>query len=173
MALSGFRRTSTDVGRLAARMWLATRVGAWLCVLPLRWRARGLTTVLDQISPASPPTRLLSCEIEPTVRVVRRVAGLSLFTLPIFPRPCLREALALYHVLSHAGHPVEFCVGVLKAGEDLLAHSWVSLHGSPINPADRGGRFRVLYSYPDQRAAGTLNGRLPCTSPIQEEALSR
>ena len=93
---------------------------------------------------------MLSSEIDSTVRVVRRVAALRLFAMPIFPRACLREALALYHVLSHAGQPVEFCVGVMKAGENFTAHSWVSLHGNPILAADRGRGFTVLYSYPDK-----------------------
>jgi hypothetical protein len=158
-ALFGFNRKSPDLARLAARIWLAARVGAWLCLLPLRWRARGLTTVLEQMGPARRPTRIQSSEIESIVRLVRRVAGLRLFRIAIFPRPCLREALALYHILSRAGQPVEFCVGVLKSGESFLAHSWVTLQGNPINPADRGGRFRVLYSYPDRRAVGFhLNG---------------
>jgi hypothetical protein len=169
MGLSDFMQTNTYLTRRAAQLWLAARVGAWLCVLPLRWRARGLTTVLRQIGPAS-SRRTPSTEIESIARVVRRVAGLGMFRLRIFPRPCLREALALFHVLSRAGHPVEFCVGVLKAGDDLLAHSWVSVHGSPINPADRNGGFRVLYSYPDRRTGILLDGRQSCLPPILEKA---
>jgi hypothetical protein len=96
------------------------------------------------------------------------VAALSLFRLPIFPRTCLREALALYHVLSHAGQPVEFCVGVRKNEEDLLAHSWVSLHGTPIVPADRENGFKLLYSYPGALVDGRLHGQSRDTSPIQE-----
>ena len=150
-AVSRFERASASVRRLASRLWLAARVGAWLCVLPLKWRARDLTTVLEQIGPVRPLARTPLSEIAATVSVVRRVAALRLFTLPIFPGPCLREALALYHVLSHAGQPVEFCVGVMKAGESFVAHSWVSLLGNPIVAADRGRRFSVLYSYPDKR----------------------
>ena len=150
-AVSRVERATARVRRLSSRLWLATRVGAWLCVLPLRWRACDLTTVLAQIGPARPPARTPLSELDATVSVVRRVAALRLFTLPIFPGPCLREALALYHVLSHAGQPVEFCVGVMKAGESFVAHSWVSLLGNPIVAADRGRGFRVLYSYPDQR----------------------
>jgi Transglutaminase-like superfamily len=157
-----------DVRRLADRLWLATRVGAWLCVLPLRWRAYGLTSVLERIGPAGRPRPESSSEIDSTIRVVRRVAALRLFRLPIFPRTCLREALALYHVLSHAGQPVEFCVGVRKCEGDLLAHSWVSLHGTPIVPADRECGFKLLYAYPDARGAGTLHGQSRRTSPIQE-----
>ena len=147
-AVTAFRRTSANIRRPADRLWLAARVGAWLCLLPLRWHARGLTTVLEHIGPARHRAPIPSTDIASTVRVVRRVAALWFFTLPVFPRPCLREALALYHVLSRAGQPVEFCVGVMKSGESLVAHSWVSLHGDPIIAADRGRGFRVLYSYP-------------------------
>jgi hypothetical protein len=148
-AVSRFERASTRVRRLASRLWLAARVGAWLCILPLTWRARDLTTAVEQIGPARPPERTPSLEIDAIVSVVRRMAVLRLFTLSIFPGACLREALALYHVLSHAGQPVEFCVGVMKAEERFVAHSWVSLLGNPIVAADRGRGFRVLYSYPD------------------------
>jgi hypothetical protein len=145
-----------DLRRLSARWLLAIRVGAWLCVLPLRWRVHGLTGVLERIGTTSPRRRSKSSEFDSTIRIVRRVAALGLFRLPMFPRTCLREALALYHVLSHAGQPVEFCVGVRKAEGDLLAHSWVSLHGTPIIPADRVQGFRLLYSYPDVRGRRDL-----------------
>ena len=132
-----------DVGRLADRLWLATRVGAWLCVLPLRWRAYGLTSVLERIGPAGRPRPESSSEIDSTIRVVCRVAALGLFRLPIFPRTCLREALALYHVLSHAGQPVEFCVGVRKC-EGILAHSWVSPRHAD-RPCRSRMRLQLLY----------------------------
>jgi hypothetical protein len=46
-------------------------------------------------------------------------------------------------------------VGVMKSGEKFIAHSWVSLHGTPVNAADRGRGFRVLYSYPRKPGVAT------------------
>jgi hypothetical protein len=95
---------------------------------------------------------------------VQRVARLRAFSLPIFPRHCLREALALYHVLTDAGHPVRFCVGVSGTAERLVAHSWVTLHGRPVLPVDRNGSFRVLYSYPERQIDATAQNQSESTT---------
>jgi hypothetical protein len=118
-------------------------------LLPIRWDTSSLTAILSRIGPKVRPAETTTADLTTSVRVIQRVSRVAVFRLPIFPRQCLREALALYHVLSHAGQPVQFCVGVRKAGGGLIAHSWVTLHGQPILPADRNNSFRVVYAYPD------------------------
>jgi hypothetical protein len=147
------------VRRRVSQVWLAMHVGTWLCALPFRWRGRSLPAILGRIGLARRPIRISASEIASTIRVVQRVSRLRVFSLPIFPRHCLREALALYHVLGDAGHPVRFCVGVSGTAERLLAHSWVTLHGRPVLPVDRNGRFRVLYSYPERQTDATAQNR--------------
>jgi hypothetical protein len=151
------------VRRIVSEIWLAARVSAWLCALPFHWHRGGLTTLLKRLGPARAepvrgwltPTRI--------VQVVRRVSRLRLFALPIFPKPCLREAMVLYRVLNRAGYPVQFHVGVRKQGEALVAHSWVALHGRPVVDGNDDRPFRTLYSYPTSAdaAGSTRHASLP------------
>jgi hypothetical protein len=135
---------------------MAARVGAWLFTLPFRWRGRGLSRLLDQIA-TEPFANHGADRVLVTVRVVRRVSRLGLFSAPIFPKACLRESLALFRMLSGAGHPVRFYVGVRKDGDMLVAHSWVTLHGRPLLPGAATERFRTVYTYPADPSSGRSN----------------
>jgi hypothetical protein len=89
-----------------------------------------------------------SCEKAHAIRVVQHVCALRVFTGSVFPRPCLRESLALYYVLRSLGYPVRIHVGVRKDGSSLAAHSWVTLYGKPVGGPRCDVVFRTLYSYP-------------------------
>ena len=65
-----------------------------------------------------------------------------------FPRPCLRQSLTLYRVLTRMGYPVEIHFGVRKAGDDLQGHSWVTIEGKPVADRTRMDVFKAVYSYP-------------------------
>ncbi len=128
--------------------WLAARVGLFLGSLPLRVRRQRLPLFLERL--ASPTARRIAgnaLETRRIVQIVRRVAGLGIFRLPIFPRLCLRQSLALFFFLSRMGHPVEIHFGVRKDGRDLDGHSWVSLDGRTLGEREPANAFRTIYSH--------------------------
>jgi transglutaminase superfamily protein len=130
------------------QLWLAARVGAWLCSLPIVLRDHSLSSLLESLPRAA---KLLKTgrTLEPvrTAEIVARVCGLPCFRLPIFPRACLRRALALYYVLAKDGFPIEIHIGVRKDGRDLHAHSWVALDGKALRERNPEKDFRTIYSY--------------------------
>lgn len=128
--------------------WFAARVSLWLCWLPIFLRIHSLPILLQRLkSTQYRHQRNCSMELERAVRIVVRVCYLRLFRLPIFPRPCLRQSLALYRTLIRMGYPVEIKFGVHKDGNDLQAHSWVTLEGKPVADRARKEKFTHLYSY--------------------------
>jgi hypothetical protein len=107
---------------------LAIRVGLWMCLLPLRLRVYPLPVLLHSLT-RSRRTHSRNIDMEQAVRTVVHLCRLGLFRLPIFPRLCLRQALALHYVLTRLGYPAEIHFGVRKAGGDLHGHSWVTVQG--------------------------------------------
>jgi hypothetical protein len=79
--------------------WLMVQVGFWLCGLPLRLWVCPLPTLLRRLTSAR-RTRPRGVAVDDAVRTVVRVYQAGLFRLPIYPRACLRQALALYYVMS-------------------------------------------------------------------------
>jgi hypothetical protein len=140
-----------------SQFWFAARLGAWLCSLPIIVRSRTLPFLLERIGPAGErPRRSHSLELNRAVQIVARICRMRLFDLPIFPRACLRRALALYYVLTRMGYPVEIHIGVHKDGRDLHGHSWVTLHGKPLGERAPAEIFRTIYSYPAISHRSTL-----------------
>jgi len=107
--------------------WLSVRVGFWLFGLPLRLRVYSLPTLLHSFTLAR-RTRGHRLEMDHTIETVVRLCQARLFRLPLFPRSCLRQALALYYVLTQLGYPVAIHFGVRKEREELHGHSWVTCH---------------------------------------------
>jgi hypothetical protein len=147
---------------LVLKAWLVLRVAGWLCILPMLLKIYSLPGLLERLSRKGRgnreytgktvnlalPHRKRNIEMERVVRIVVRVCRLRLFRLAIFPRPCLRQSLALYRMLNSMNYPVEFHLGVSKRTGEVLAHSWVTFEGRPIS--DNGGNdiFKIVYSYP-------------------------
>jgi hypothetical protein len=126
--------------------WLRVWVGFWLCGLPLRLRIYPLPALLDRLALARRTHRLLA--MDQAVATVVRVCQARLFRLPLFPRPCLRQALALYAVLTRMGYPVAIYFGVRKEGGELHGHSWVTFQGTPVAERTRIDFFTTVYAYP-------------------------
>ena len=127
--------------------WLRVRVGFWLCWLPLRLRVFSLPMLLHRLTRARRARgRLL--ERDRAIEIVVRLCQAQLFRLPLFPRSCLRQALALYYVLTRMGYPVTIHFGVCKAGEELHGHSWVTYRGMLVAERTRTDLFTTVYSYP-------------------------
>jgi hypothetical protein len=127
--------------------WLRIRVGLWLCGLPLRLRAYSLPSLLHRLTLAH-RTRDCRLEMDAAVATVVRLCQARLFRFPLFPRSCLRQALALYYVLTRLGYPVVVHFGVRKEGEELHGHSWVTYQGTPVAERTRTDLFTIVYSYP-------------------------
>ncbi len=130
-----------------SQYWLAARVGLFLCSLPLRLRGQALPILLERLAPARGRS-IRGGSLEPgrVVQIVRRVSGLGVFGLPVFPKLCLRRSLALFRLLSRMGYPVEIHFGVRKDGGNLGGHSWVTLHGNALGERDPADDFRTIYS---------------------------
>ena len=100
------------------------------------WAAMAPAGLPPPIAP--PPPHALAQGLSGTmamdhaVRTVVRVCQARLFRLPIFPRACLRQALALYYVLTALGYPATIHFGARKGDEALHGHSWVTIRGMSV-----------------------------------------
>jgi Transglutaminase-like superfamily len=132
-----------------AQLWLAVRLGVWLAALPIRLRRHTLPELLARLTPRYARTQRPGArERDMVVRVVVHLCRWRLFRGPLFPQTCLRQALALYHILSRLGYPVAIHIGVYKTGEALRGHSWVTVDGRPVAESTRTDLFHPIYSYP-------------------------
>jgi hypothetical protein len=137
----------TRLARMRPRIAFAARMCLWVCWLSVQLRAHSARTLvqsgmLERRLPATlPPAR-------DAVRITRRVCRLRLFRLPLFPKICLRESLALYGVLSRLQHPVQLHIGIRKDGAALSGHSWITCSDCSLAPVEDRSSFKVLYSSP-------------------------
>lgn len=145
---------------LLSELWFALRLGMWLCLLPIFLCVRSLPMLLQHLTPVrEQQKRISSIETGRAVRIVVRLCQMRLFYLPIFPRPCLRQALALYRTLNRMGYSVEIHFGVLKDEKNFHGHSWVTMQGEPVADTARSGVFKVVYSYPSDRSVFASSNR--------------
>ncbi|HEY7496232.1 MAG TPA: lasso peptide biosynthesis B2 protein [Candidatus Tectomicrobia bacterium] len=135
-------------GRLS-HVWLAIRLGVWLLGLPVRLRRYPLPVLLERLAAVGEQQAGGSPQdLERVVRLVVRVCRLRCFRLRLFPRACLRQALALYYILTRMGYAVTIHFGVHKVGEELRGHSWVTIQGTPVAESTPAGVFHCVYAYP-------------------------
>ena len=127
--------------------WFALNVALWICWITLRLRRQPLPKLLSDLS-SKKPRGAGSLDSQRVVSIVKRVCRLRLFQLPMFPRICLRQSLALYRFLRGKGYPVQLHVGVHKEREFFRAHSWVSLRGEAIAGDTAGEKYRTLFVFP-------------------------
>jgi Transglutaminase-like superfamily len=134
-------------------IWLGLRVGLWLCALPFRLHWYGLPSLLARLTPQGElvPSQQ-GLDVDSVAWVTGWVCRRRLFHSRLFPRLCLRQAQALYAVLSRLGYPVTIHIGVTKDGDVLHGHSWVTVHGHPLGERGAVEAFRILY------AAGSTSG---------------
>jgi hypothetical protein len=132
-----------------AELWWAGRLGLWFCSLPVRLHGASLPTFLarlPQVRPASASNSRVG--LARAVRIALRVGRLRWFRAPLFPRACLRQALALTYILRRLGYPVVLHFGVRKAGATLEGHSWVTLDGHPVAEDAELDVFTPVYASP-------------------------
>ena len=133
---------------LLSELWFALRLGMWLCLLPIFLRVRSLPSVLKRFTLLHEKPKRSPLEMDRAVQIVVRLCQMRLFYLPLFPRTCLRQSLALYRTLRRMGYSAEIHFGIRKDGKDLRGHSWVTLEGKPVADRTRTGLFAAVYSYP-------------------------
>jgi hypothetical protein len=142
---------------MLCQVWRAVRVGVWLLGLPLRLRHHSLPGLLDRLAVVKRPPSDSPQEMDRMVRLVVWVCRLRCFRLPLFPRACLRQALALYYTLCRLGYPVTIHFGVHKAEEALHGHSWVTVQGQIVAESMPVDAFHEVYSHPPAAAgAGSV-----------------
>ena len=143
---------------LLSECWIALRLVLWLCLLPISLRFRPLPELLKHLSRVRRLEGRSPLEIGRAVRIAVYICRLRPFCLPIFPRACLRQSLALYRVLTRLSHPVEIHFGIRCQGEGLQGHSWVTIHGKPVAERTPTEIFRIVYSYPPAPNRSSLDG---------------
>jgi hypothetical protein len=129
--------------------WLAIQVMVLLFRLPVLLRLYALPTLLYRLT--APDGTAMTAPDEKrnhAVQLVLRVCQLRPFRSRLFPRPCLRQALALYSTLTSLGYSVSIHFGILRKGEDLRGHSWVTVKGMPVAERVDSSKYRIVYSYP-------------------------
>jgi transglutaminase superfamily protein len=133
--------------------WFAAQVSMRLCCVSILLRFRTLPELLEQLTTrVGQRGRRTRPTLDRAVQIVVRVCHFRLFRGPLFPRPCLRQALTLYDMLTYLGYPVTIHFGILKTGNQLSGHSWVTLDGKPIaENGDPGASHRIVYSYPSNQ----------------------
>lgn len=133
----------------AAEYYLALRVGLWLLWLPIRLRFYSLPTLLQRLTPTTAPQPYVQrVDTDRAARIVRRMARLRLFRMPLFPHICLRQSLALYWVLRKVEPGCEIHFGIHREGGEMCAHSWVTVDGVPVFEERHPGMLGRLYTYP-------------------------
>jgi hypothetical protein len=139
---------------------LASRVTGLLCLLPVLEKSHTLPALLARLTPVRCGEKI------PAALVMERAVGLVLrlchrrpFRSALFPQACLRQSLALYHALTYVGFPVEFHLAVRKQGQELIAHSWVTLSGKPVAEKTIPDVMKLVYSYPTKANSNqVMNG---------------
>lgn len=108
---------------------------------------RSLTPrVLDRQQPACPPL---------VAEQVRRALEAWKVRLPFGPR-CLVLGLAARRMLDRRGWAATLHYGAATIDGALVAHVWLTSHGTPVIGCDTAGQFAELTSFPP--AAGFING---------------
>lgn len=133
--------------------WFAAHVILRVCWFPILLRFHTLPELLEQLTPqVGQKSRRTRPSLNRSVQLIVRVCHLRPFREPLFPRTCLRQALALYDILTDMGYAVTIHFGIRKMGGQLRGHSWVTLEGKPVaESGDPGASHRIVYSYPSSQ----------------------
>ena len=128
--------------------WLAIKVVVLLCRLPVLLRLYALPTLLHRLTDTGATVMTALTSRDRAVRLILRVCKLRPFRSRLFPRLCLRQALALYYALTYLGYTVSIHFGIRRRGEELKGHSWVTVKGMPVAEVGNPSAYRIVYSYP-------------------------
>jgi hypothetical protein len=86
-------------------------------------------------------------ELPMAIGIATRICHLRPFRSRIFPKPCLRQSLALFRTLNRMGYPAAMHLGISKQGSDFRGHSWVTVDGKPVADTAPYDTFSPIYSY--------------------------
>lgn len=133
--------TALRRARLSAHL-LAQRL-----MLPRRYRQAPLDELLVGLTlraPREPTLSLDSLELD-----IRRVEQ-WVSRVPGVPDTCLYRALGRYAVLSHAGLPAVFVMGLQRGAADRDGHAWTEVFGRPFAESQSVADFAVTFRYPSE-----------------------
>lgn len=60
----------------------------------------------------------------------------------------MKRSLVLFHFLRKAGEDAEIVFGVVKDGDKLEGHAWVTVNGQPFAEEGPVDKYTVTYRYP-------------------------
>ncbi|MFZ1744666.1 MAG: lasso peptide biosynthesis B2 protein [Nitrospirales bacterium] len=131
----------------------AAHVSMRLCWFPILLHFCTLPELLEQLTKREGQRGRKSLPtLDRAVQIIVRVCHLRPFRGRLFPRTCLRQALALYDMLTYLGYAVTIHFGILKIGEEFRGHSWVTLDGKPVaENRDPGVSHHIVYFYPSNQ----------------------
>jgi hypothetical protein len=145
--------TAMHAERRAGRNFMecvfAARVALWLCVLPVRIRMCSLPVLLRKIAKSKARKSGSKPSLRRSIDVAVRVCNLRVFSLPCFPRACLKQSLVLYRELTRLRCPAVIHFGVQMQGQALTGHSWVTVDGNPVAEPGPVTAYSKTYSFPD------------------------
>ena len=124
----------------------------WLFWLPIMLRIHTVPILLKRLALSEAHVKRTPMELREAIGIVTRVCNLRVFRSRIFPKQCLRQSLTLYRTLNQMGYPVEIHFGVKKDDKNFQGHSWVTMQGEPVADTAPDRHFKVVYSYPEERA---------------------
>jgi hypothetical protein len=114
-----------------------------------RFHRSALDTLLTELSGRTRPVSRLPLDlIERDVRRAERLLALS----KQLSDTCLYRALARYAVLSKAGFPAVFLMGLPRGGGDEPGHAWVEVFGQPFAETRSVAELAVTFRYPPDGA---------------------
>lgn len=122
--------------RLLAYAWVS------LYLIELALRRRGFHDVVQRIETSVTPSQdtVTSRNMRRAQRYARRIEIAARYHL-VCPR-CLHRSLVLHQWLRGEGLPSQLQIGVVKSGNELKAHAWVTIDGYVVN--DRPESIRAF-----------------------------
>lgn len=158
--------------RLLPKAALALDLFLWLCWLPVALRIYGVPTLLERFSPGTRHKVKMEMELPMMIEIATRICHLRPFRSRIFPKPCLRQSLALFRTLSRMGYPAAMHFGISKEGPNFRGHSWVTMNGDPVADTAPYETFSPIYSYSSVRSPlMPANAFEPRCYPTSREAV--
>jgi hypothetical protein len=115
-------------------------------LLRRRYREAPLDVLLHGLGSEGAPPRKVGLPLEVLERDVRRVER-WLGRAPLLPNTCLYRALGRYAVLTGAGLPAVFFMGVPRRGEGD-GHAWVEVFERPFAEPQEPADFAITFRYP-------------------------
>ncbi len=135
--------SDSTLDRQLATIWLAVRIVAWSCVLPVLKRTVPLPRLVRLMAYSGNAPRDAASERQVIVWA-RRVDRLRPWR---FRNNCLDRSLLAYRFLGMTGSDPKLVVGFESGTEGVAGHAWVVVDGTPLYGDAAGARFSELVAF--------------------------